>query len=59
MYILFGILGKVSAVFITIPLPILGGAAVVMFSTFLGVVLSNLQVNILSNAVTEKTLRFN
>ena len=45
LYIVFGILGKVSAVFITIPYPVLGGAALVMFSTFLGVVLSNLQVS--------------
>ena len=35
-----------SAVFITIPYPVLGGAALVMFSTFLGVVLSNLQVRV-------------
>ena len=45
MYILFGMLGKVSAIFITIPYPVLGGAALVMFATFLGVVLSNLQVS--------------
>ena len=44
LYILFGVTGKFSAVFITIPNPVLGGAAIVMFSTFLGVALSNLQV---------------
>ena len=44
LYIIFGVVGKFSAVFITIPYPVLGGAALVMFSNFLGVVLSNLQV---------------
>ena len=43
---LFGILGKFCAIFITIPYPVLGGAAIVMFSTFTGVALSNLQVNL-------------
>ena len=43
-YLLFGILGKFSAVFITIPYPVLGGASVAMFSALFGVVTSNLQV---------------
>lgn len=45
LYILFGIFGKFSAVFITIPYPVLGGAIVVMFGIFFGVVLSNLEVS--------------
>ena len=43
IYIMFGIIGKFSAVFITIPYPVLGGALVIMFGMFIGVVLSNLQ----------------
>ena len=46
IYILFGILGKFSAVFITIPYPVLGGAIILMWGTFFGVILSNLQVNV-------------
>ncbi|XP_060066321.1 solute carrier family 23 member 1-like [Ylistrum balloti] len=49
IYILFGIMGKVSAVFITIPYPVLGGAMIVMFGTFIGVVLSNLSAVSLSS----------
>lgn len=44
IYILFGIIGKFSAIFVTIPYPVLGGALIVMFGMFNGVVLSNLQV---------------
>ena len=43
-YLLFGLLGKFSAVFVTIPYPVLGGASVAMFSALFGVVTSNLQV---------------
>ncbi|XP_056005753.1 uncharacterized protein LOC125657493 isoform X2 [Ostrea edulis] len=43
VYILFGIIGKFSAIFITIPHPVLGGALIIMFGMFNGVVLSNLQ----------------
>ena len=43
-YLLFGLLGKFSAVFVTIPYPVLGGAAIAMFSALFGVVTSNLQV---------------
>lgn len=43
IYIAFGLIGKFSAVFITIPHPVLGGALIVMFGMFIGVVLSNLQ----------------
>ncbi|OWF42908.1 solute carrier family 23 member 1-like isoform X2 [Mizuhopecten yessoensis] len=43
IYIVFGVIGKVSAVFITIPYPVLGGVLIVMFGVFNGVVLSNLK----------------
>ncbi|XP_033758171.1 solute carrier family 23 member 2-like [Pecten maximus] len=43
IYIVFGLVGKVSAIFITIPYPVLGGILLVMFGVFNGVVLSNLQ----------------
>ncbi|XP_060080915.1 solute carrier family 23 member 2-like [Ylistrum balloti] len=49
IYVVFGLVGKVSAIFITIPLPVLGGAMMVMFAMFNGVVLSNLQVVSLSS----------
>lgn len=50
LYILFGVFSKFSAVFITIPYPVLGGAIIVMFGIFFGVVLSNLEVgHIFSN----------
>ncbi|OWF35568.1 solute carrier family 23 member 2-like isoform X2 [Mizuhopecten yessoensis] len=49
IYIVFGLVGKVSAVFITIPQPVLGGAMIVMFGMFNGIVLSNLQVVSLSS----------
>ncbi|XP_022343879.2 solute carrier family 23 member 2-like [Crassostrea virginica] len=44
MYVIFGIIGKISAVFVSIPYPVLGGALIVMYGMFNGVVLSNLQV---------------
>ncbi|XP_062587081.1 solute carrier family 23 member 2-like [Saccostrea cucullata] len=50
IYIVFGIIGKVSAVFLSIPYPVLGGALIVMFGMFNGVVLSNLQVVSLSSS---------
>lgn len=43
IYIVFGLVGKVSAIFITIPYPVLGGVLIVMFGVFNGVVLSNLK----------------
>ncbi|KAK3100155.1 hypothetical protein FSP39_015482 [Pinctada imbricata] len=43
IYIIFGIVGKISAVFITIPNPVLGGALIIMFGVFNGVILSNLR----------------
>ncbi|KAK3096305.1 hypothetical protein FSP39_025518, partial [Pinctada imbricata] len=50
IYVIFGMIGKVSAVFLTIPYPVLGGALIVMFGMFTGVVLSNLQVVSLSSS---------
>ncbi|KAK3096211.1 hypothetical protein FSP39_024507, partial [Pinctada imbricata] len=50
IYVIFGIIGKVSAVFLTIPYPVLGGALIVMYGMFTGVVLSNLQVVSLSSS---------
>ncbi|OWF38755.1 Solute carrier family 23 member 2 [Mizuhopecten yessoensis] len=49
IYIVFGIFGKVSAVCITIPLPVLGGTMIVMFGLYNGVVLSNLAAVSLSS----------
>lgn len=49
LYILFGVFGKFSAVFITLPYPVLGGAIVVMFGIFFGVVISNLEVTNMSS----------
>ncbi|XP_069111807.1 solute carrier family 23 member 1-like isoform X2 [Argopecten irradians] len=49
IYIVFGLVGKISAVFITIPLPVLGGVMIVMFGMFNGIALSNLQVISLSS----------
>ncbi|XP_060594872.1 solute carrier family 23 member 2-like isoform X2 [Ruditapes philippinarum] len=43
-YILFGIFGKFSAIFVTIPYPVLGGAVIVLFGIFFGVIISNLEV---------------
>ncbi|KAL5021186.1 hypothetical protein ScPMuIL_000341 [Solemya velum] len=43
IYMVFGMLGKVSGVFISIPYPVLGGAMIVYFGMFIGVILSNLQ----------------
>lgn len=41
--ILFGIIGKLAAVFITIPYPVLGGVQIIGFGMFIGLVMSNLQ----------------
>ncbi|KAL5022497.1 hypothetical protein ScPMuIL_001652 [Solemya velum] len=43
MYLIIGVIGKFSAVFIMIPSPVLGGALLTMLGMFLGVVLSNLK----------------
>ncbi|CAG2197921.1 SLC23A1 [Mytilus edulis] len=41
--ILFAIIGKLAAVFITIPYPVLGGVQIIGFGMFIGLVMSNLQ----------------
>ncbi|ESO95055.1 hypothetical protein LOTGIDRAFT_117723, partial [Lottia gigantea] len=43
LYILFAILGKLNAAFITIPYSILGGTMILYFGIFIGIVLSQLQ----------------
>ncbi|XP_055955629.1 solute carrier family 23 member 1 [Patella vulgata] len=43
IYILFAILGKLNAAFITIPYSVLGGTMILYFGIFLGIVLSQLQ----------------
>lgn len=42
LYMLFGVIGKFSAVFIAIPEPVLGGALICITGVFIGVILSNL-----------------
>ncbi|XP_060600202.1 solute carrier family 23 member 1-like isoform X2 [Ruditapes philippinarum] len=42
IYMLIGVLGKLSAVFIMIPEPVLGGALMSITAVFIGVILSNL-----------------
>ncbi|XP_033745717.1 solute carrier family 23 member 1-like [Pecten maximus] len=50
IYMLFGIIGKLCAVFITIPYPVLGGITLIMISMFMGVVIANLHhVDLRSN----------
>ncbi|KAJ8316916.1 hypothetical protein KUTeg_004820 [Tegillarca granosa] len=43
IYVVLALLGKLSAVFISIPYPVLGGSLLVMMGMFMGVVLSNLK----------------
>ncbi|KAK3087985.1 hypothetical protein FSP39_013082 [Pinctada imbricata] len=43
IYMVLSVLGKLSAIFISIPYPVLGGALIVMAGMFNGVTLSNLQ----------------
>ncbi|XP_045190076.2 solute carrier family 23 member 1-like [Mercenaria mercenaria] len=50
IYVIFGVIGKISAVFICIPYPVLGGALITMFGMFTGVVLSNLKAIDLSSS---------
>lgn len=42
IYMLIGVFGKLSALFITIPDPVLGGALMCITGVFIGVILSNL-----------------
>ena len=48
--VVFSVLGKFTAVFVTIPDPVIGGVAVVGFGTFLGLIMSNLQYIDLNSA---------
>lgn len=50
MLIICAIVGKFSAVFITIPYPVLGGVQVLGFGMFIGLIMSNVQyIDINSN----------
>ena len=42
-FILFGVVGKVGAVFVTIPYSVVGGMQMINFGVLIGVMLSNLQ----------------
>ncbi|WAR22483.1 S23A1-like protein [Mya arenaria] len=44
IYMVLGVLAKVSAVFISIPYPVLGGSTITLIGVFVGVNLSNLRV---------------
>ena len=44
IYLIFAVLGKLTAVFISIPYPVLGGSLLTIIGVFVGVNLSNLQV---------------
>ena len=44
IYLLLSVLSKLTAVFITIPDPVLGGCLLTIIGVFVGVNLSNLQV---------------
>ena len=43
LFILFGIIGKIGAVFVTIPYSVVGGMQMINFGVLIGVMLSNLQ----------------
>ncbi|CAI9717213.1 solute carrier family 23 member 1-like isoform X2 [Octopus vulgaris] len=42
IFILFGVLGKLGAIFVIIPYPVLGGVQIISFGIFIGLVLSNM-----------------
>ena len=46
MYLIFAILSKLTAVFISIPYPVLGGCLLTIIGVYIGVSLSNLQVRL-------------
>lgn len=48
--IVYAIVGKLGAVFVTIPYPVLGGSGILSFGLFLGVVLSYLQFTDMNSA---------
>ena len=43
MFVIMGVIGKVGAVFITIPYSVIGGLQIINFGVLAGVMLSNLQ----------------
>ncbi|ESP03077.1 hypothetical protein LOTGIDRAFT_111205 [Lottia gigantea] len=43
LYILCAVLLKISAVFVTVPYPVLGGTMILSYGIFIGLILSNLQ----------------
>lgn len=43
IYIIFGIIGKIGALFITMPYSVLGGVTMVSFGMFIGFNFANLQ----------------
>jgi nucleobase transporter 1/2 len=43
MYIIFGVIGKFGAFFVTIPYSVVGGMQMINFGVLIGVMLSNLQ----------------
>ena len=43
LYMVLGVLGKLSALIISIPYPVLGGSLITMMGMFVGVTLSNLR----------------
>lgn len=42
IFVIFGVLGKLGAIFVIIPHPVLGGVQIISFGIFIGVVLSNM-----------------
>ena len=43
IFMIFGVVGKIGAVFITIPYSVLGGMMMINFGVLIGVMLSNMQ----------------
>ena len=46
LMVLMGVLGKIGAVFTTIPTPVVGGMLFIMFGVITAAGISNLQVNL-------------
>lgn len=53
LMILMGVLGKISAVFTTIPDPVVGGMFMVMFGVITATGISNLQVTPTTNSLND------
>lgn len=45
LYVAFGVFGKFSAVFITIPYPVLGGSFLILIGILFGVIIGSLEVS--------------